>query len=281
MQKKSEIVKDILSIDELIFSKKINIPEYQRPYKWSIKNVNQLIDDILLHSNKSAYRIGTVVLHKENDLLSIVDGQQRLLTLSLIAFELLQTEIGKKIINFSISDLSIARLNIKNVITKHNLKNNQIHIKSRINEFSRDEILFFFEKCQMVYIELNEISEAFQFFDSQNTRGRDLAPHDLLKAFHLREMTNNSEKERFECVSKWEEVSDDLNPIFEDYLFKIRQWSKGRSGLYFSKEKIDVFKGITIENDLGFNFVKPYSINHFFIDIYFYTHLFGCFWKNS
>ena len=268
MQKKSEIVKDILSIDELIFSKKINIPEYQRPYKWSIKNVNQLIDDILLHSNKSAYRIGTVVLHKENDLLSIVDGQQRLLTLSLIAFELLQTEIGKKIINFSISDLSIARLNIKNVITKHNLKNNQIHIKSRINEFSRDEILFFFEKCQMVYIELNEISEAFQFFDSQNTRGRDLAPHDLLKAFHLREMTNNSEKERFECVSKWEEVSDDLNPIFEDYLFKIRQWSKGRSGLYFSKEKIDVFKGITIENDLGFNFVKPYSINHFFIENY-------------
>lgn len=265
---KNEIVKDILSIDKLIFSKKLNIPEYQRPYKWTIKNVNQLVDDILLHSDKSAYRIGTVVLHKDNKILNIVDGQQRLLTLSLMAFELLQTELGKKIISYDVSNLSIASLNIKNIISKHNLKNNQLHIRTRINEFSRDEILFFFEKCQMVYIELNEISEAFQFFDSQNTRGKDLAPHDLLKAFHLREMINNTEKERFECVSKWEEVSDDLNPIFEDYLYKVRQWSKGRSGLYFSKEKVDVFKGITIENDLDYNFVKPYSINHFFIENY-------------
>lgn len=268
MHKQNEIVKNIQSVDQLIFSKKLTIPEYQRPYKWSIKNVNQLIDDVLIHSDKSAYRIGTIVLHKENELLNIVDGQQRLLTLSLLAFELLQTEIGKKIVPNKVSELSIANLNIKNLISKYNLKNNQLHIKSRVNEFSRDEMLFFFQKCEMVYIELDEISEAFQFFDSQNTRGKDLAPHDLLKAFHLREMVNNTEKERFECVSKWEEVSDDLNPIFEDYLFKVRQWSKGRSGLYFSKEKVDIFKGITIENDLGFNFVKPYNINHFFIENY-------------
>jgi uncharacterized protein with ParB-like and HNH nuclease domain len=268
MINKNEIVKDILSIDKLIFSKKLIIPEYQRPYKWTIKNVNQLIDDILLHSDKSAYRIGTIVLHKDDELLNIVDGQQRLLTLSLMAFELLQTELGKKIISYDVSNLSIASLNIKNLISKHNIKNNQLHIRSRINEFSRDETLFFFEKCQMVYIELNEISEAFQFFDSQNTRGKDLAPHDLLKAFHLREMINNTEKERSECVSKWEEVSDDLNPVFEDYLYKVRQWSKGRSGLYFSKDKVDVFKGINIENNLDYNFVKSYSINHFFIENY-------------
>jgi uncharacterized protein with ParB-like and HNH nuclease domain len=39
----------IVSVKELLSLEKIQIPEYQRPYKWTIKNVNQLIDDILLH----------------------------------------------------------------------------------------------------------------------------------------------------------------------------------------------------------------------------------------
>lgn len=30
----------------------LKIPDYQRPYKWKIKNVNQLIDDILFHKDK-------------------------------------------------------------------------------------------------------------------------------------------------------------------------------------------------------------------------------------
>lgn len=40
-----------------------------------------------------------------------------------------------------------------------------------------------------------DISEAFQFFDSQNARGKALYPHDLLKAYHLREMAGVSEEE--------------------------------------------------------------------------------------
>jgi len=61
------------------------IPPYQRPYKWQAHNVNQLIEDVLLHRNKSRYRLGTVVLHQETENeLSIVDGQQRLLTLALL-----------------------------------------------------------------------------------------------------------------------------------------------------------------------------------------------------
>lgn len=31
----------------LIDGIKLNIPEYQRPYKWSAKNASQLMDDIL------------------------------------------------------------------------------------------------------------------------------------------------------------------------------------------------------------------------------------------
>lgn len=264
--KENNIHTEILSIDKLLFSMDLTIPEYQRPYKWSIKNINQLIDDILLHSDKTAYRLGTIVLHKEGSCLNIVDGQQRLLTLSLIAYELLQCDSTKYLTTLDFNKLSIGKLEIINTISKQNLKRNQLHIKSRINEFSKDEILFFFQKCEFVYIELTEISEAFQFFDSQNTRGKDLAPHDLLKAFHLREMSQNTDQECLDCVAQWEEVSDDLHHIFEYYLFKVRQWSKGRSGLNFSKNKIDVFKGITIENPIDYNFVKPYRINHYFTE---------------
>ena len=65
--------------------------------------------------------------------------------------------------------------------------------------------LFFYQKCQVVKVVLYDVSEAFQFFDSQNARGVDLAPHDLLKAFHLREMQNNvSEKKQTKIVETWE-----------------------------------------------------------------------------
>ena len=64
----------IISIKELVQEGKLCIPNYQRPYKWSIKNVNQLIDDVLLHRDRSAYRIGTLVLHHEENQLNIVDG---------------------------------------------------------------------------------------------------------------------------------------------------------------------------------------------------------------
>ena len=65
-------LKDLLSIENL------DIPEYQRPYKWSLKNVNQLIDDILRFKNKEAYRLGTVVVHKnsKNNTVNIVTGKQ-------------------------------------------------------------------------------------------------------------------------------------------------------------------------------------------------------------
>ncbi len=32
-----------------LLQQKLNIPEYQRPYKWQAKHVNQLIDDIFNH----------------------------------------------------------------------------------------------------------------------------------------------------------------------------------------------------------------------------------------
>ena len=81
-----------ISVKELLEYWRLTIPEYQRPYKWTERNVNQLIDDILGNTDKTSYRIGTLVLHHDtnDDKYNIVDGQQRTVTLTLIAIALIK-----------------------------------------------------------------------------------------------------------------------------------------------------------------------------------------------
>jgi len=260
---------EIKPLKSILFSSNLKIPHYQRPYKWQKKNVKQLMEDIIQHKDKSAYRIGTIVIHKdENGDLNIVDGQQRILTLTLIATALFEhhKDLHKQ---YEKSNLSISNWKIENDISKDNLVQNYNVIKANIKDFGVEEIDFFFTQCEFVYIELKTISEAFQFFDSQNSRGKDLEPHDLLKAFHLREMKNNSEQERIDSVEKWESVeSKELVRFFNDYLFRVRNWSKGRSARYFTKNDVNIFKGISLDNPNNFNFIQPYRINHFFTEQY-------------
>lgn len=76
----------------------LEIPPYQRPYKWTAKNAIQLLDDIIeaKNQNKETYRIGTLILHfDKNSKYNIVDGQQRTVTLSLLVKALnAEAEIG-------------------------------------------------------------------------------------------------------------------------------------------------------------------------------------------
>lgn len=100
-------------------SKKVNlhIPPYQRPYKWTARNAIQLLDDIIeaKNSNKERYRVGTLILHhNEADThYDIVDGQQRVIT-----FSLLLHALGEKGIDFLAQQLDDNRHN------RHNIANN-------------------------------------------------------------------------------------------------------------------------------------------------------------
>jgi hypothetical protein len=67
--------------------------------------------------------------------------------------------------------------------------------------------------CSFVRIVTYIEQEAFQFFDSQNTRGKSLEPHDLLKSYHLREMTDLSaemEVRDLENVSKMSQLMPEI-----------------------------------------------------------------------
>lgn len=249
--------KDGKPIENVILS----IPEYQRPYKWTARNAIQLLDDILeaRNANKEVYRVGTLILHKDtdaegNDRFNIVDGQQRTITFSLLLYALyeLENDADKREISF------LNQRVFDNPFSSHNIPNNLNAFRRRIFR-SRDveenidhirdmkRLRDFVEKqCELIVVITDEVSEAFQFFDSQNARGKALYPHDLLKAYHLREMSDLDEAKTEQIVREWEKIPQhELAEFFGEYLYRIKEWINGNYAIGLNEHNIYKFKGIT------------------------------------
>lgn len=77
----------IVSVREILDDNLI-IPGYQRPYRWSTESALTLVSDTYsaFQNKVSEYRIGSVVLHKIDEKMNVVDGQQRLTTLSIMLY---------------------------------------------------------------------------------------------------------------------------------------------------------------------------------------------------
>jgi hypothetical protein len=282
------ISKQVGSVADVL-NQALVISNYQRPYKWRAKHVNQLLDDIISHRTKSCYRLGTVVLyqelvgdtagddptssesrHNKSKECAIVDGQQRLLTLTLLC-SVLDRDNNK----FNSGLLSHS---FTSKITINSLQHNAKVIDSRFQhllENERQELLeFVLHKCELITVTLDNLSEAFQFFDSQNARGKALAPYDLLKAYHLREMMDcTCESERLGYVEAWEQgVNPDstmpsLHTIMGDLLFRMRRWTDGDNGIQFSRHNIDVFKGVNL-NTSNYRYVETMLALDYTVEAY-------------
>ncbi len=263
----SEIKARIITIQEL-FKLELAVADYQRPYKWSERSVNLLIDDLKEIAQDPSgihYRLGTIIVHKDSNKLNIVDGQQRVITLALLLIALYEFKELSPIFNArpDINDnngyLFLANyLNegefLRNKITQDTIARNYALIKNRIRLSSgqentwRSQLLKAFEnRIEVVFIEVSELSLAFQIFDSQNDRGKKLAPHDLLKAYHLRCMRNYPALICKEAVQKWEtHQSKEISELFEKYLHRIQCWRLGKVAIPFTEHDIDEFKGIDV-----------------------------------
>lgn len=245
----------------------LSIPAYQRPYKWTIQNVDEMLQDIYSaiqqHKIKSgfSYRLGTIILHKEHSEPStdapktkynIVDGQQRLITLSLISLFVYDNNYQNDILTTTFADKTTqANIyhNYKHIRDWFSLRKNTLLIEEFKNAL--DTIL------EVVVIYVKKESEAFQLFDSQNARGKALDPHDLLKAYHLREMHNDRYEMEY-AVNQWE-VRDvnEIRRLFASFLFHIWNWSRGVKSWNFSDKDINTYKGITI--DTGYTYAMRAS----------------------
>lgn len=235
---------EIKSINELL-QMEIDIPDYQRPYKWTIQNIEELLGDIVTAIDDARkyripfkYRIGTIILNKNNHgVLDVVDGQQRIISLLLI----------KRCIEPTFKS-PIFKKKFTNKVTQTNIHNNYMFIRDwfslKNDEDKKNFINAFAEILEVVIICVDRVYKAFQLFDSQNTRGKNLDPHDLLKAYHLREMKDYP-YEMEHAVTKWEaKNTSQIRELFDLFLFPIWNWSRGLKSKPFTAKEIDTYKGV-------------------------------------
>lgn len=244
---------EIRSVEELL-GWELRIPPYQRPYKWTKKNITDLLLDIETSIREAKkykdfkYRVGTVILYANTEegklTYDIVDGQQRILS-----FLLLKLCLSP---NFTCSLLS-AKFSSK--VTQKNLYENYKAIREWF-AFApagmREDFKQAMKKhLEVVVITVDEISEAFQLFDSQNSRGRALYPHDLLKAYHLRVISGKKGEER--AVEEWEAKDPKaIAELFRDYLFPIWHWARRRKCGSFTTADIDLYKGVEPDSEYAY-----------------------------
>ena len=247
-------------VGELLKEENLRIPSYQRPYKWNRKHIRNLFYDLRDAVGKKEYQIGSVILHENDGYLDVVDGQQRLISISLF-LHLLDSLENYKGAKQLLSAAVFGELSCYHASENYNEWENLTQLVGE-NQ-AKDICNFLLENCSVSVITMPQerLSEAFQLFDSQNNRGKSLEPHDLLKAYHLRK--EDTEDERI--VEKWEQFVEDkdlsLKELFDKHLFRMRRWSRGETGLTnkrygsylrFTEDFIDDFKGV----DLNQNF--PY-----------------------
>jgi hypothetical protein len=72
------------TVQEALTDRFYSIPRFQRPYSWDRDNVKEFLDDTFLERDSDVFIGSIVVSHEQKDLFNIVDGQQRLTTITLI-----------------------------------------------------------------------------------------------------------------------------------------------------------------------------------------------------
>lgn len=279
MEKNISLQLGVVKIGELLLRKEIprvragkplegvnlKIPNYQRPYKWTAKNAIQLLDDIIeaKNTNKEVYRVGTLILHydEKDSSYNLVDGQQHITTFALLLTALCEDKID--FLKEKLADNPYTRENIANnyraferrrdamIDERTKLKGNQeaLHEDRTLTELRE----FIEQQCELIVVITKDISEAFQFFDSQNARGKKLYPHDLLKAYHLREMNELEEEETEKIVKRWENSDQkELANLFAEYLYRVREWVHGNKAWELNEQNIDKFKGISKRDNLPY-----------------------------
>ncbi len=251
-----------------LISKQLMIPEYQRPYEWTKENIYILIEDILSAYNKDknkSINLGTVILFNNDKEIEIVDGQQRIITISLL-FNYFDHNMAIPILKRNIMWTSSSEKNIYNnnillaeIISK--LESNNKIKRNEFYEYMKNKINFY-----VIWPRTEE--ESFQLFDGRNSKYKDLTPVDLLKAYHLGLIPKQYPKKSFKrLIKKWDNNMNSYfsintriyknNYIFNDVLFNIYNWSLNKDIRQFVKGDTYLYKGYVVSND--YQYVKYYK----------------------
>jgi uncharacterized protein with ParB-like and HNH nuclease domain len=218
------------TIQQVLQSQSFAIDEYQREYKWDKDNINELINDFqnqFLGSHETddetdkvatyqAYFLGSIIVCKKGEKNFLIDGQQRITSLTLLLIFLYRTSVkmnlavaqtlaplifsdqfGKPKFNLDIPErLPVIEALFKG-ITFHSegkdestqamyarYKDIESHeffeeLGGRIAHFS----YWLLSKVGLIEISTTSDKAAYLIFETMNDRGKPLNPIDMLKAY--------------------------------------------------------------------------------------------------
>ncbi|MGM0743181.1 MAG: DUF262 domain-containing protein [Pseudomonadota bacterium] len=244
---------DAKNVRELLKGAKYSIDYYQREYKWGQKQAAELVDDLTGkfleeyqpdHDRKQVakyphYFLGAIIISTKDTGDFIVDGQQRLtsLTLLLILLRNLQIDLdkpvnvdelifserfGDKTFNIDVDernqamealyeakpfDTSDRSASVQNLIARYE------DMEAAWPEEVSGDVLPYFADWLLENVHLAEITafsddDAYTIFETMNDRGLSLSPTDMLKGYLL---ANIDENKRVASNNRWRERIADLN----------------------------------------------------------------------
>lgn len=217
---KNDIQLKTWTLDNLLFQP-LKIPKYQRAYEWQSEHVNDLLNDLYdAYRQGKPYILGTIILYLNNLHYEIVDGQQRLITLSIL-------------LRYSIEENGLLEMSFNSLKSQYYIKNTGKLVEEFKNgkgddfykflDYLRGEKVTF----SVLLIPNGQQSKAFTFFDSLNSKGVTLSDFDLLKAHHLMYIPENQESLARKHNDDWQSKDNKHKDVFDNMLRQIRIWSRG------------------------------------------------------
>jgi len=291
------------SIGHFIEDNFLRVPFYQRSFAWEKENAKELFDDIN-NSSPNEYFIGTIVVNKkdDNDYLEIVDGQQRLATISIfyiVARDFFR-EKGENKKADTIEGDYILKQSYREEDTKPRLKLNNIDdifyferlIKKQINclptktshqrleeiynflkgyitnkyKYNIDELIdlldFIKEKLLIIVVTVSDDVNAFTVFETLNDRGLILSQTDLIKNYLFDKAGDKIE----EVQNTWSRFTGTIETSIneQEILTYIRHYWSSKYGLTREKELYSNIKSKIKEKHSTITFLKNLEENSVF-----------------
>ncbi|MGL5369994.1 MAG: DUF262 domain-containing protein [Plesiomonas shigelloides] len=184
--------------DRTVMSSQLCIPEYQRPYCWKEQQLSQVLAGIRSQKEQLPdlpYYLGSLILHQENGKLNIIDGQQRVTTLVLIASILTKQMHSQSL---------VSSLEYEHPTSQQQIKLNLRWLQTFFSEQPEYwQELLDFNKLQFTLVITKTEDDAYRFFETQNTGGVRLGGTDIIKAHHLRAIHSLHQKM---FATQWESL---------------------------------------------------------------------------
>jgi len=228
----SNITPTYRNVKELLSGQSFSIDEYQREYKWGKKNIDELLsdlqgkfqscykpgDDTRKVSGYGEYFLGSIIVSKRGGKSYLIDGQQRITSLTLLliclyraaqkqGLPVIQTiapliysdDLGEPKFNLDIAErLPVIEALFKGDAFNPDGKDESIQtMYARYEDIEQNDLVtelgsalpsfayWLMTRVGLIEIATDNDNYAYAIFETMNDRGKPLSPVDMLKAYLL------------------------------------------------------------------------------------------------